>query len=304
MVSTLAMQARSVLARTDDSKHLFPPKLWAITASRQRRAPRRSPSAKVENSYRNFNAITAGRGWSAICFALSIGQPREETTMSVSIAQPVGDGTGTNDGNTMDPAHLGRDRDDVDLQPAIRLDPVHEILPGQPRHDPAGHPGHLLAADRAADLAVARAGLSGRQIWAAAADRRRLRPVGRRLDHLRLYFEPDRALPHLRPVLRRRHRHRLYRRDRPDGALVPGPARFRHRHGRGRLRLRRHPDHLPDRLDAQERRLPAHAGGVRLHPRRRRRACRAGHAHAESRRETSGPIRAERRERHGAEARC
>ena len=116
-------------------------------------------------------------------------------------------------------------------------------------------------------------------------------------------------LSDLRPVLRRRHRHRLYRHHRSDGALVPRPARLRHRHGRRRLRLRRHPHHLPDRFDAQERRLSAHAGGVRIHPRHRRRAGGAGDAHAARGRQASAGLRHDvgegrRAARHAAHARC
>ena len=51
--------------------------------------------------------------------------------------------------------------------------------------------------------------------------------------------EPDRSVSHLWAVLRHRHRHRLYRHHRADGALVSRPARLCDRHGGGRLRLRR-----------------------------------------------------------------
>ena len=119
----------------------------------------------------------------------------------------------------------------------------------------ADDPDHLLDPDRAANLAVAAARLSGRQIRPAAPDRRRRLLSGARLGHVGLCHEPDGPLSDLWPVLRRRHRHRLYRHHRADGALVSRPARLRHRHGRGRLWLRRDPDHLPDRHDA--RRAPA-----------------------------------------------
>jgi hypothetical protein len=57
------------------------------------------------------------------------------------------------------------------------------------------------------------------------------------------------------PPLRRRHRHCLYRRHRPDGEMVPAAARLRHRGGGGRLWVRRHPDHLPDRRHDESERL-------------------------------------------------
>ena len=124
--------------------------------------------------------------------------------------------------------------------------------------------------DRAADLAVADPGLSGRASRSETADRPRRGDERRRLDGVVLHRLDLGALCHLRPALRRRHRHRLYRHHRPDGAMVSRPARLRDRRGGGRLRLRRHPDDIPDRRHAQGVRLSAHAGRVRRDLRRHR----------------------------------
>ena len=104
---------------------------------------------------------------------------------------------------------------------------------------------------------------------------------GAGLDHFGLCHQPDGPLSDLWPVLRCRHRHRLYRHHRIDGALVPRPARLRDRHGRRRLWLRRHSHHLPDRYDAEELRLPAHPGRVRNHSWHRRRRRGPGDAYAD-----------------------
>src|ERR1700745_2626526 len=52
------------------------------------------------------------------------------------------------------------DRDDVDLKPTIRLDVVHKAISGCIGRDAGGDPGDLHHRDRAADLALAIAGLS------------------------------------------------------------------------------------------------------------------------------------------------
>ena len=161
------------------------------------------------------------------------------------------------------------------------------------RRDAAGDPDHVLDPDRAADLAVAAAGLARRQFGP-----RLLIAVGAVLSGLGWVLsaqvdEPRRALSHLWAVVRHRHRHRLYRHHRADGALVPRPARLRHRHGRGRLRLRRDPDHVPDRHACCKSSGYQHdAGGVRHYFRRDRRRCGAGLARAAARQMRQPPSRA------------
>src|SRR5665213_1635535 len=104
--------------------------------------------------------------------------------------------------NTLDPAGAGHDRHDVDLQPAICLDPVHKILSGRAWGNTGRHSVDVLDFDHSANLAVAVAGLHGRQIWSAAAYRRRMSDVRRGLDHIGLRNEPDRPVFYLWPVLR------------------------------------------------------------------------------------------------------
>ena len=140
----------------------------------------------------------------------------------------------------------------------------------------AGRTGHLHHSGRAANLAFAGAGLSGRPVRRAPADWSGLPAVRPGLDHCGLCDQPDRSLPDLRTVLRHRYRHRLCRDHRADGPMVSGSSRIRDRYGGGRLWLRRHSDHVPDRHHDEAVRLPAYAGGVRHHPwncRSRRGAC-------------------------------
>src|ERR1700743_3633068 len=66
------------------------------------------------------------------------------------------------------------DHDDVDLEPAICLDAVHQAVSGRASRQPAGDPDHLHHRDRAADLLLAGAGLSGRPLRPAPPDRRGL----------------------------------------------------------------------------------------------------------------------------------
>src|SRR5947207_10739655 len=80
-------------------------------------------------------------------------------------------------------------------------------------------PDHLLAADRAADLAVAAARLSRRTVRPPLADRVGLPSVRRRLGVVVFSHHPVRALSDLWPVLRYRLRYRLFRHHRLDGSL-------------------------------------------------------------------------------------
>src|SRR6202043_484715 len=117
----------------------------------------------------------------------------------------------------LDPACAGLDRDDVHLQPAIRLDAIHQVVSGQPAYQSCGDPDHIFHCDCAADLAVAAAGLSRRQVRAPAADRNRLPAVRPWLGDIGVCDEPGWSLFHLRTVLRRRYRYRLHRHHRTDG---------------------------------------------------------------------------------------
>src|SRR3984957_18480798 len=49
------------------------------------------------------------------------------------------------------------DRDDVDIEPAIRLDTLHQTPSGSPERDAAGRPGDLHHSHCPADLLFARA---------------------------------------------------------------------------------------------------------------------------------------------------
>src|ERR1700739_4265195 len=87
---------------------------------------------------------------------------------------------------SLEPARARADRDDVDLEPAIRLDAVHRAAQCQ-AWDHAGRAAmDLLAVDHPADLVLAAAGLSGRQIRAAPSDLDRRADVGRRLRAVEL----------------------------------------------------------------------------------------------------------------------
>ena len=118
---------------------------------------------------------------------------------------------------------------------------------------PAALAGDVLAADRAADVLLAVPGLAGGPLRSAHADRNR-----RGADRACPGCWPrrrlaDDALSDLRRDRRARHRHRLCRRGRPDGGLVPRSARLCRRRGRRGLRHGRDRHHLPDRQFAGER---------------------------------------------------
>src|SRR6202140_1235575 len=70
----------------------------------------------------------------------------------------------------LDPACAWLDRDDVDLEPPIRLDAIHQVVSREPAYQSSCDPDHIFHCDCAADLAVAATGLSRRQIRRAAAD--------------------------------------------------------------------------------------------------------------------------------------
>lgn len=187
----------------------------------------------------------------------------------------------------MDPVDPGPRRHGLDFQSSICLDAVHQTVPGHARPAALGGAGDPDDPDRPADLALPGAGLSRRQVRPETADRRRLPALRLRLGRIGLCHQPDDALSHLRSSVRRRHRHRLHWHHRPDGEVVPGPARLRHRHGGRRLRLRRDRHHLPDRLHDEERWPPAHIGRVRHRHGSGRRRSRDADALAERRRRPS-----------------
>ena len=173
------------------------------------------------------------------------------------------------------PARARARRDDGDLEPAIRVDAVPPVLPAQRRRRRGGGAGHLLAADRPANGVSARAARAVRAVRAGTAGR-----VGRGADRARLgavgaSLRADPAVPDLWRPLRNRDRHRLCRRRRPDGALVPGSARLRDRRRRRRLRHGRDDHDVPDRGDAGRLRRSSDADGVRHPSRRDRRHRRA-----------------------------
>ena len=192
-------------------------------------------------------------------------------------------GTWHHIGLVLEPLESARsrpDRHDGDLQPAICLDAVHRPAQPEARNDARRIAVDVLAADHPADLVLAVAGLSGRPLRPAAPDLGRRAVVRRRLGAVELCRQPLGAVLHLRRHLRLRHRHHLCRHHRPDGALVPGPARACDRPCRRGLWLWRVLHQLPDRQHDQELGLCAHARRVGHHPGRHRRRRRAMAARA------------------------
>ena len=195
-------------------------------------------------------------------------------------------------------------RHDGHLESAIRLDAVCQAVPGRDGRGAADGAGHVLDSDRLADAVLARARVARRPVRAEGAhcrrrgaDRPRLGPLGSRRRR------PD-AVPDLRALLRRRDRHRLCRRRRPDGEVVSGPARVRHRDRGRRLRNGRHADDISHLLDAGLLRRADDVDRVRRHSRRRRRSRRARPQRAAARR-SAGPRRdARARKRRRAGRRC
>ena len=169
---------------------------------------------------------------------------------------------------------------DGHLEPAICLDAVRQAVPGRDRRGAADRADHVLGADRPADAVLARARVARRPVRAEGAgcgrrgaDGARMGPLGSRRQRLD-------AVPDLWALLRRRDRHRLCRRHRPDGEVVSGPARIRHRDRRGRLRNGRHADDISHFIDAVVLRRAGDVDRVRRHSWRRRRSRRARPARA------------------------
>jgi len=124
-------------------------------------------------------------------------------------------------------------------------DAVHEAAAGRSRHRPRGAPGDLLDPHRAADLAVAGAGLARRPVRPARPRRLRRRveraswvlsAYATNVTTLYVTYGGSGGIG---------TGNRLYRHRRVDGALVPDRPRLRRRHGRRRLRHRRHRHQLP-----------------------------------------------------------
>src|SRR6185437_11494553 len=112
------------------------------------------------------------------------------------------------------------DRDDVDLEPAIRVDTFHRSAEPEARNDARPTAVDVLAADHSTDLVLAAAGLSGRSLRPASSDLGRRGDVGWRLGAVGLCRQYLGALLHLWRHLRLRHRHHLCRHHRFDDALV------------------------------------------------------------------------------------
>ena len=158
-------------------------------------------------------------------------------------------------------------RDAGDLEPSIYLDAVRQAASGRDRRFARLGPGDFHPRRHPADLVLASAGLADRSFRRPVAHHRGSGAVRPRLGARELRRFARGALRHLRPVLRPRHRPRLCRRGRPDGALVsrsPGlcdrPRRRRLWHGRAR-------DHLSHRCDDPRVRLSGDAAAVRSRPR-------------------------------------
>ena len=193
-------------------------------------------------------------------------------------ADPVGGAR-----QSLGPAPARHHRHDGGLEPAVRLGAVHRSAEQGARHHARRDPVDCLAADHSPDLLLAVPGVPGRPLRAQAADLGRCDPVGRQLGAGVAGDHPDDALSHLRGDRRLRHRHHLCRHHRPDGALVPGPARPRHRSRGGRLRLRRGLHQLSDLRHDRKLRLRPRAAGVGHRPGRDRRRRRARPADAADR---------------------
>ena len=141
-----------------------------------------------------------------------------------------------------------------------------------------------------------------------AAGCRRRGAFGARLGPLGSGRQRLDTVPHLRTLLRRRHRHRLCRRRRSDGALVSGPARLCHWGCRGRLwHGRACSRHFPISPMLTASGAPMTLDRVRPHPRRRRRSRGARFCASRGRAKRRRPRRHARtekmsRRRHAADA--
>src|SRR6478752_4160389 len=83
--------------------------------------------------------------------------------------------------DALDTTRAGLDRDDGDLEPAIRLDAVHRAAQSKARHHAGRAAVHLLAAHHPADLLLAVPGVPGRPLRAKTPDLDRRHHVGRQL---------------------------------------------------------------------------------------------------------------------------
>ncbi len=188
-------------------------------------------------------------------------------------------------------------RHDGDVEPAICLDAVHGLLPDSNRRGPRRRAGDLLCSDPSANLAFSGTRLADRPVRTARAHRLGSGAVRARLDAGQQRRQPRRTLLYLRLVLRHRHRLRLCRRHRPDGALVSRSTWLRRRGGRGRLWLWRAVHHFSHRHDDRQFRLSPDTRHLRPDPRWRRRDCGIVSAQLRSRRKRrchASPVREHR----------
>ena len=171
-------------------------------------------------------------------------------------------------------------RHDGGLEPAICLDAVRQAVPGRDRRGAADRADHLLCADRRADAVLAGARLACRPVRAEGARRRRRCAHRPRLGAVGSGRQRLDAVSDLWALVRRRDRHRLCRRHRPDGAMVSGSARICDRRRRRRLWHGRDADDISDLLNARCLGRADDPDGIRRHSRRRRRSRRARPARA------------------------
>ena len=174
----------------------------------------------------------------------------------------------------MGPARPRPDLHDGHQQPPIRQDRVHQAAWHRPLGLPCRHPGHIHHPGRLADLLQPVPGLADRAVRPEAAHQLRVCAHRIKLGSGRTGGVAGNALPDLRRAGGARHRHRLCRRGRPDGPLVPEPPRLRRRCRRCRLWHGRHRHQRQHHRWPRCAGLPGDLGALRPYSRHGRRARR------------------------------
>src|SRR2546429_5778334 len=142
------------------------------------------------------------------------------------MAVPIREGTGQQspsrsyDAIALDSAPTRAGLHDCHLEPSIRLDVVYTAADGFASCEPCSNPNYVLIAHRRPDVSLPLSRVISRQVRPEGTA-----VAGRRADRIELVarctcVDTFGTVSHLWAPRWRRHRHRIYRRDRSYGPVV------------------------------------------------------------------------------------